>query len=135
MDTKVLINWTPSEFETTTIEREFNEIVQSLLGTLEVYPDIEVRNPAYYKKEDLTKVLKYHQDGIDTAERFGYIKHSIVWSNIFPTEILLVNGEKLKTKDGDIVLINNIKDEHKIPRAAIGSNRWFVRMNNVYKNR
>jgi hypothetical protein len=82
-----------------------------------------LRDPEINATATLAETKEWHKDdsgyGVPASIQF------IVWSNAQPTEIRLPDGSLLETKDGDVILIDNVEVEHRAPAAQI--NRWFVR--------
>ena len=129
MKTQILCSWKPKEFTKESLKEEFLQKVLSFGFHPETYPyndkkyDIEVRSPAWssrvYQPDDGADIREFHKD--------GGRKHFIVWSNIIPTEIKFQDGSTLKTKDSDMILVNNDEVLHRMPDGVAGKGRWFIR--------
>ena len=73
-------------------------------------------------------VEDWHQDGPEDG--IGLL----LWSNEYPTEVLLPNGKIIRPEPYDFVLIDNKVVEHRVPmdlqaalRTGRPTNRYFVR--------
>jgi hypothetical protein len=130
--TRVLINWQPTRLNESTIRREFRALVRKLTGDagkwLYGYSDgVELRGVgACHAPQGL------HRDCHDEAQ------YLVCWSNCMPTTVVWPNGKRLKAKDGDVILINNLEVLHDSPVNKRGNHinycdcakyeRWFARV-------
>lgn len=132
--TRVLANWQPSELTRETIRVEFTEFAQKLIRKLakkptKTKPYVWVRSPEQNVYQGL------HHDC------YGHAQYLLMWSNILPTLVRFGGkhdkhcnpraGDWLKTRKGDVILLNNREAEHDAPASVqtmIFQNRWFARI-------
>jgi len=116
MQTRILGNFTPSQFNKAVITREIIAFVESH-GLVVQSKNIDVRSPRDIKgllrRND--DVVEWHHDGEASGGVFA------IWSNKFPTEI----DPPVGNSDGDVVLIYNSEVRHRMPQEYEG--RWFAR--------
>lgn len=108
--TRVLGNWQPSQLDGASIKSGIVAEVEKLLGPFRC-AYWTIREPSHIAPSSNTR---WHTDGPQDI-------HSIVWSNILPTEF----KSNLFTMSGDIILIRNLDFEHRTPFIGDGE-RWFV---------
>lgn len=123
--TRVLFNWQPSCLDTGTITDEFPAALRS--AGVSGYP-IFVRPPSWhrYSIRVCLDVQSFHRDENDSPMLF------VTWADRFPTEVMFDDGSLLETRDGDVILIDNIEARHRVSPAAVAySDRWFAKAVNV----
>jgi len=109
-----------------------------LLRRLNLYNSIDprfnshpIRTPAenYEKAWDLEQDnIGWHRDGHN-----GYRPDRILlWSNIYPTDIIDFYHSPFPVKSGDLVLLNHLKSWHRLPPLLREwencKNRWSLRI-------
>lgn len=135
--TRVIGNWQPSRLERDVILTEFAAEVERLLGPFTCEFNT-IRSPSYQLAGGGTPY--WHRDGLGDHL-------SIVWSNEMPTLIVLDDtayprdfrclvpdptAPMLETRDGDIILVNNLDCIHSSPESKACQYRWFARLFNVH---
>jgi hypothetical protein len=123
--TRVLANWQPSALDEETIKAEFAVLIRKLVEQAggvprtRTQPCVEVRPP--------------NQNAVNGLHRdcSGIAQYIIVWSNTLPTIVRFNDGSWLKTKAGDVLLLENTEVQHDAPTshaAMWAAERWFVRV-------
>lgn len=124
----ILCNWQPSRLDFDTIKRESDE----LLERLGVIPEREPndpdglwwpRSPEYnynLAHDEEAQTYMPHRDGDK-----GYQPPQILlWSNKLPVEV-----EGMECRDGDVVLVYNLRTYHNLPVAVkTCRDRWSLRV-------
>jgi hypothetical protein len=122
--TRVIGHFRPSRFDSITIGREFAEFCDAKgFDSLET----ALRDPDWHSQprnfgDGISFGQKFHHDQVN-----GLSVHILMWSNVLPTCVKLADGTLLHAQPGDVVLVDNDRDTHRMPEGAQGSERWFVR--------
>lgn len=132
--TRVIGNFQPSKFDKETIQNELDALLIKKFGKKTLknafrFDEVAIRDPAYNRD------LAESRFGIDQVGKFHHDKSGariilVVWSNCLPTIVKLASGKTLAIKNGDIVLIVNHENKHRMPLRDIRkseSERWFYR--------
>lgn len=133
MNAKVLTNWQPSRLDAATIEREFLALCRQH-GLRICGNRCEVRSPqrhyTHAQEHPDDPAYGWHQDthGVPGTSLFDRVSDQItvMWSNVLPTEVAR-GHRRLRTRDGDVLLVDNLATKHRTPKGAELANRWFVR--------
>lgn len=124
MKVRKLGQWQPSRYDERTIAAEILDVVKERTNGKAQLPRTGsgVRDPQFHQNPARI-VFEWHQDN------FGDNTPTIVWSNIHPTEIRYKRGkQRIPVQPGEIVWFDNQAVEHRAPKAAQGSDRWFIRL-------
>lgn len=135
---KVIANWQPSELDYTRVYDEWLAIINRLCGSKKLIRSMtDVRSPSHMHAAGFTR---WHRDHYRCAKQNGcncearvYI---VVWSNYLPTLVKLSDGSRLRTKAGDVLLLDNDLVLHRTDkRVRAGTTRWFARAMILHGNK
>lgn len=111
METQVLQNWQPSKLDKVVISKEFSEILSQwfLVFDVRILSNDDAPHP---------HVKEWHDD-----EGLAY---TVIWANKHPTEVVFLRNQTLlETRDGDVILLNNLESRHRTPPSCpLG--RWIA---------
>jgi len=134
--TRVIANWQPKKLGIDSIQQGIAQLVVNILGLPFCPYRVEVRQP--HTMLDIAPT-EWHRDGNRLRPDDIYM---LLWSNVYPTEVRIdIDQSLLPVRDGDVILIENLKVEHRCPVQAIyktkynvtpvfwftHNDRWFVR--------
>ena len=108
--TRIIQNWQPEHLEEKLIKVGLIAEIEKHLGQFKC-AYWTLRGPGYKSPPTNTR---WHTDGTEDI-------HSIVWSNILPTEF---EGD-FQAGPGDIILVRNLDFRHRTPNIG-NSERWFM---------
>lgn len=123
-NTRVIGNWQPRVLPAQNLEEEFRSFLTTVFGNI---PPLDqglssIRSPVYHDARPHRD--SFHCDGVPTSPSY-----LILWSNVLPTEVRFNNDfSRLKTRDGDVLFLNNSEVEHRCPAPIKGAGRWFIRI-------
>lgn len=134
MRTQVIGNYTPENLPLTTVHLAseiYKHITPGLQSEIPWSTFIEhwrLRGTDFnylLRKQTGDEIYRFHTDG---SGKYNNDLHMIIWSNIYPTEIVYPDLTSFPTKAGDIVLLNNREVFHRTPSDFQGQQpRYFGR--------
>ena len=128
MNAQILCNWQPSHLDAATIKREFLQLCAAR-GVRLCGDSLEVRGPSDHAearwRQYSDPAFDWHKDEGGALDRLTD-RIVVMWSNVLPTEVA-AGYERLKARDGDVLLVDNLTTRHRVPKGVEHANRWFVR--------
>ena len=114
--TRVLFNWRPRSLDHSLGDRLRRRLIRAGFAT---HPyTVEVRDPEVNKQQNAA-AQGWHQDSVGSRLML------VMWSNVRPTEIRFADDTLLKSRDGDVLLVDNDEAWHRSPDDQ--RDRWFLR--------
>lgn len=119
---KAITNWQPTRLTESVVACEWQALVGKLFGIAHIAraDPLNVVRPPYHHHAN--GKCAWHFDG---ASRNVYL---VMWSNLLPTMVRLADGTRLRTKRGDVLLLDNRLVEHRADKRVLTTKRrWFAR--------
>jgi len=138
LNTHVIGQFVPSQFDEDTIRREFGEQFKEWCSMMQSQWDLEIRTPQTHRNMVVLRgdcdptIFDWHRDNTIDKEPLTTLipgRVLLLWSTATPTEIRLrdPSGPEIRVEPFDVVFLDNDECVHRVP-PDLDIERWFLRV-------